>query len=91
MSGDGIRPGGVLMIAIAVLTFIAMGIDWLIEGHISKSFVVFIISIYVGLLLSGFNEKLDTIRDNTKEIKEQNEKLAKRLDEVERSVRYLNR
>jgi hypothetical protein len=84
MSTRGIGPGGVFQIAMVVLAAIAIGIDWLVEGHVSKPFLWCVLSIYVAQILAGFHGRLDTIRDNTDEIRKQNEKLGKRMDEIEK-------
>jgi hypothetical protein len=104
MSKNGIGIEGIFLIGFSVFACIAIGVDWLIEGHVSHEFLWWLLSVYVGLVLARFHERLDTIRDNTDEIKKQNEELRKqnekmkaRFDEleknmgdVERAIRYMN-
>jgi len=87
MSSRGIGTRGVFLIVFLTLAAIAIGIDWLIEGHVSKPFLWWLLSIYVGLILAGLHERLDDIRDNTEEIKKQNEDFKKRLERMENSLR----
>lgn len=89
MSSRGIGAGGVFQIAIMILAVIATGIDWLVEGHISHGFLWWLLSVYVGLILAGFHERLDDIRDTTNEIRKQNEKILAKLDDLERTVRNI--
>jgi flagellar capping protein FliD len=86
MGRDGMGPIGVFQITVAVFAAIAFGIDFLIEGKISKDFIVFIMTIWGGLVLSGFHERLDNIRDNTEGIKIQNEKLEERVNDIEQRL-----
>lgn len=97
MGRDGIGPEGVFQIAWIVICLVAIGVDWLVAGHVSKSFVVCVFSFYCSQILARFHNRLDTLRDDTNKIKEQNEDLQKQLKDlkksladVERQVRYVD-
>jgi hypothetical protein len=86
MRERGIGRDGLILIVFVVVSAVGCGIDWLIEGHLSKVFGIIVLSIWGMLFETTVLERLDTIRDHTEEIKDQNEAIQKRLDQIERKL-----
>jgi hypothetical protein len=45
VSSRGIGIEGVFLLAIAILAAIAIGVDWLVEGHVSHGFLWWLLSV----------------------------------------------
>jgi hypothetical protein len=78
---------GIIVSAFAVITMIAAGIDWLVEGRISKEFGYFILWMWGLLFVTTLFEKLDGIRDRAEKNEEQIEEIEKRISDLEKAAR----
>jgi hypothetical protein len=86
MRKRGLGKDGLIAAIYAGVTAIACGVDWLMEGHLSKVFLYFLLWVWGLLFVTTLLERLDTIRDRVEEIKDQNEAIQKRLDQIERKL-----
>jgi len=88
---DRIEPVEVLFLVIyLVIGLVAIGVEYLSEGHLSKDsgiiFVVWMVSVLVGSLLMKVQEKQDSVRDGINKLKEQNERILEQLKNMEKSL-----
>jgi hypothetical protein len=77
----------------AFVTALLTGIDWLLGSRsLSWSYAIGIFgATFVITLISNASDHIREIGDNAKEIKNQNEKLIKRVEEMEKSLLDIDR
>jgi hypothetical protein len=89
MSREGIGREGIIVLVFTALTAVSFGIDWLIEGRISKEFGYPVLSLWGLLIFTSLMERLDKIRERNEETKEQIEGFEKRIAALEKIVRKI--
>jgi hypothetical protein len=88
MNRKELGPSGVVTITLAILTAIACGIDYLVEGHLSQGFGLAAGSIWFTFVMVRIHELWDEIRDNTTDTKERLARMEKVLADVKQKVEY---